>query len=498
MQNAPCGSGKSLTAVAAAALTGRTVYLTASRALQKQLLDDFGSSGMVKIVGRANYSCSMLKAPKGTCEDGRILGCTAHKSGNCSYNTQRLAALESPLPCTNYAYWMAVNKYGDGLGPDVDMLICDEAGSIVDLVCNFLAVELPNRELHACKLKVPAEVSSGEDLLLWRQWAADAAIQVTELRAANAEALQKSAGNPDLLRNAKAYNAFILKLQQVATLEGSQWIADEMLEYSNSVNQKVGWRFDPLWPAPYTERVLWNGVPKILLMSATVNRKTCSLLGVLEQEMNFFSYPSTFDPRRSPIYEILNTARVDKNMSEDAVRSWIARADQILRLWPHDKGIFHCVSYQRMKDFCNASSERARLIWHSSWDAQAKIERFRSMKPESGAVLVSPAVTTGYDFIGDLARFQIMGKMPLIDSRSKIMQARLKQDRQYGDYLSAQTFYQAVKRPVRSESDWAVTYLIDNHASWFVGSMKRKGLLPQDLYVEQVSEIPERPRYAAR
>jgi ATP-dependent DNA helicase DinG len=173
-------------------------------------------------------------------------------------------------------------------------------------------------------------------------------------------------------------------------------------------------------------------------------------------------------------------------MSEAAVRGWISRIDQILRSRPKLKGIIHCTSYARQKDIYSLSTERRRLIWHSSWNTQAKIDEFRNTREDSGAVFISPAISTGYDFPASQCRFQIIAKIPMVDTRSKIMQARLAEDADYGDYLTAQDLTQMCGRSMRADDDWCQTLICDDHWAWWYPKMRNKRLLPE-WFVRQVT-----------
>lgn len=83
-------------------------------------------------------------------------------------------------------------------------------------------------------------------------------------------------------------------------------------------------------------------------------------------------------------------------------------------------------------------------------------------------MLLSPAVGTGYDFPMDEARFQIIAKVPFIDSRPAVIQARHKADRGYLDYVAMVELIQMAGRGVRSEKDNCRTFIVDdNWDEWF-------------------------------
>jgi len=141
----PTGSGKTLFAAAAAALTGgKATYLVATKALQAQVLRDFEVSGMRDIRGRANYECTNYK----NCDDGFEQDCSLGNTNACPYTCAVTAAQLSALPETNYAYWLYSQGVRNKAFEDTQLLICDEAHNIESQLSGFASVKLYARELN--------------------------------------------------------------------------------------------------------------------------------------------------------------------------------------------------------------------------------------------------------------------------------------------------------------------------------------------------------------
>ena len=142
----PTGAGKTLIAVAAARASGlRTVILTGTKGLQSQYIKDFADSGLTDIRGTSKYTCKAM--PNLNCRMGASAGCPLCAGGGCTYKQRLQEARDADLIITNYDYWVAVNKFGNGLDTPrvmdmegsepkpVEMLIMDEcfpAGTKVD------------------------------------------------------------------------------------------------------------------------------------------------------------------------------------------------------------------------------------------------------------------------------------------------------------------------------------------------------------------------------
>ena len=85
-------------------------------------------------------------------------------------------------------------------------------------------------------------------------------------------------------------------------------------------------------------------------------------------------------------------------------------------------------------------------------------------------ILLSPSVTTGYDFPYDDCRYQILGKLPYPDTRDPLTKARAKGDKEYTAYVTMQALMQSCGRSVRSADDFAENFIIDDNILWFMSS----------------------------
>lgn len=116
------------------------------------------------------------------------------------------------------------------------------------------------------------------------------------------------------------------------------------------------------------------------------------------------------------------------------------------------------------------------MITNGSGDTTADtVEFFKGSNPP--AILVSPSVVTGYDFPGEEAEWQVIGKIPFADSRSLIMKARQRRNADYGCYLALKQMVQASGRIVRTPEDVGETFVIDDHFKWVVS--KYRGVIPK-------------------
>jgi Rad3-related DNA helicase len=77
-------------------------------------------------------------------------------------------------------------------------------------------------------------------------------------------------------------------------------------------------------------------------------------------------------------------------------------------------------------------------------------------------ILVSPSMTEGFDFADELARWQIIAKMPYPYLGDRQVAAKKEQDPAWYDAQTVGTIIQTTGRIVRSETDKGVTYILDS------------------------------------
>ena len=511
---APTGAGKTGISLGAAVLSGgRTVMLTATKGLQDQVSEE-AKNLVSDIRGLANYLCPITESlgiPRDTtvadapCQCG--YGCGLRRAG-CGYYDAYKLAQQAEITVTNYACWLYdgakdSGERGDlqyGIPPvgssveDVEkqrvrqrvrMLIADEAHDIEGQLCMFLGVDFSRHECLTMKLDWPDSGLTVDD---WREWAGQWLDKVT-IRTSAAEQKLKSSGGRSWSKDLKKLRDLKRKLDRLSGMQADDgWIMNEVDVQGKSM---AGVRFDPLSPARYAEGALWRGIEKIVLVSATVRPKTAELLGIDRNDLEFVEYDSSFDPKRRPVIYVPSIRMTyHTEQDDDKMSKWLGKLDFVIRPRLDRKGIVHAVSYKRAK-FIKDNSEFGRhMLIHSSYDRAKIVEQFKRAEPP--CVLVSPSVGTGYDFAGDLCRWQVIAKLPFASVQDKVIKARQDADKEYGMYLTAQELVQTCGRPVRSQSDWAESLILDGNFEWyFWKARKHLPLWFQDAVVWADNGVPE-------
>lgn len=250
-------------------------------------------------------------------------------------------------------------------------------------------------------------------------------------------------------------------------------------------------RITPTWGRDYAEQYMFRGIPHILGMSATMTRETGDYLGVPREQSTFRELPSPFPLARRPVIYV-PTVRVDYRMGDGGIDRLVARVDEVIGSRP-GRGIIHTRSYRYAEELEARSKYADRLITHDRGRIGDALHEFKS-RPD--AVLVTPVVEEGFDFKGELARWQIILKVSVIDSRDPLVKARLAADPKYRYVLVSQSIMQMAGRIVRDIDDWGETLIFDDHwmylrndapwPKWFKDSCRIERVVPRPLMFKPV------------
>jgi ATP-dependent DNA helicase DinG len=471
----PTGFGKSLTYMALIRLLGaRAVILTSTIALQRQLEREFADLlGTVVVQGQRRYTCIALE-PGGILASafrpqGSYIAATVdhgpchvgvecpHKASGCGYYDTLRAALSADIIITSYAFWLSLAR-APIITLKPQLLVCDEAHAAPDQLASALGtVLLPEQVGRVLGEQLPSAGARTPEQ--WQEWARERAAIL----------------NDRLQGVAPKTREAIVRVRQAMTLRDNlQRLVDLSLPLlvMSDDGHTGGVKADVLWAADLAEKWLWRGVPKVVLTSATMTAHTGSMVGVIAKHFTLHEAGEGFPVARRPVYvapalsTFGQTLRIDHRMHALDKRRWLGHIDAVLSTRADRKGIIHCVSYERMRWLLAESQHATRLIGHGRHDLHQRLAEFRAAGP--GAVMVSPALTTGYDFPYQECEYQVVVKVPFADMRDPITKARTLVDPLYPMYVAMQELVQMVGRGMRAADDQCETFILDGHATWFL------------------------------
>lgn len=190
-------------------------------------------------------------------------------------------------------------------------------------------------------------------------------------------------------------------------------------------------------------------------------------------QLSWISVPSSFPSINTPIVHI-PTARINHRIDDYGTAIWLSRIDQILSRRLDRKGIIFTVSYRRRDLLLKSSQYSQHMVTHQARDVIEQVERFKKMS--APAFLVSPTVTTGWDFPRSelnmpnpkIYPFIIVGKLPYGDTSDAVALARHEDDKEWGSFSAMETLVQECGRMTRSSTDRCEILVCDDSIRWFV------------------------------
>jgi Rad3-related DNA helicase len=143
-----------------------------------------------------------------------------------------------------------------------------------------------------------------------------------------------------------------------------------------------------------------------------------------------------------------------------------------------DKGIIHTHSLEITNILRDKLNSNKRFLFRDETSTNESI-----LKEHHGTdlptILVSPSLCYGVDLKDDLARFQIIVKLPFPPLSVKRVKKLFDSDKDWYENKMLNTLVQACGRATRSKNDFSTTYILDGN---IVNTLKRsRAKLPQSF-----------------
>jgi len=523
---APVGFGKSAVAAALCRHLRSAYVLTSTKQLQEQYSADFG---FTTVMGKSNFTCHvptssgrLVACSKGRCEaDWSLSDCPHYLSfdqyedhlkglcdreskcekvlrtaGNgkvCTYYKQKWDSFRQKVTVGNYSFFFSELRFTEDVRKR-KLLVCDEAHDLERQLVGSASFTLKAssvRQYHVAggrEFEIPYEEGMDGDAAAWLGALGDAKetlrgffdahegdLTMQDRLTSCRGMLESLEGFADELKDAPE-NWVVSGVRKTATLDaygGGASLVDEVV-------------FQPLDVARYTSQ-LFDTAETVLLMSATVfsEELLCKALGIPQESAQFVRVAeSSFPVENRKIYAMdivqLNRATLDASLES------IAKAvDEIMDRHAGERGVVHTTSYYQANYIIAHVSERNRERLVTTEGSTARSELLHAHGATGASVLISPSLYQGVDLKDDLARFQVIVKVPYSDLSDKRTQVKMQRDRGWYDWQTALRLVQTYGRSVRSETDHAVTYILDSNFPSFVRGHRE--LFPA-YFLEALSE----------
>jgi Rad3-related DNA helicase len=145
---------------------------------------------------------------------------------------------------------------------------------------------------------------------------------------------------------------------------------------------------------------------------------------------------------------------------------WLCtQINDILEKHKGESGIIHSASYDLSgKIFQGLTPKnRKRVLLYNGTEEKRKL--LELLKISKDKILMGPSLLEGLDLKDEWSRFQIFAKVPYLSLGDRFVKAKLAINPTWYRWKAIINILQGTGRSVRSETDWAVTYILDGSLS---------------------------------
>ncbi len=398
--------------------------VTPTNQLVDQYLHDFPE--MTVLRSKSSRRCNTWGKPLSALTRG--LCSPLLKCGGCTqYKHDQVAARTSQLLVNNYHTYLFNQLYRP-------TLIVDEAHLLLPVLREFSVINIWEKN------KVPFPNPS--NLQEFIQWADSHPVYGQNWAKLKKELRNQEAGKPQ----------YFLEL-------GHSYYRGQMKKCLKMIPISLDYCPPRMWPA---------GVNKIILLSATIGKKDVQALGLGKKRVIFMDGESPILAAQRPtIYAEslavnMGASHVSNSTSKNLVRfgeilSQISRANE------GSKGVVH-LTYslaQKVREMDTLPGDlRTRLLFHTKDTKDKVYQEFRnSSEPK---ILVASGMYEGIDLPYDLARWQVIGKIPWGNLGDSITKYLSESDPEAYVWEAMKKLIQATGRTTRAEDDFSRVWIVDS------------------------------------
>jgi Rad3-related DNA helicase len=517
---APTGAGKSAMAYTVAnwLLKTRnkfTHFVVSDIYLQNQYLRDFPDIKIIK--GRNNYTCSVMKrnvtslyedkeideGEYPTCGDAP---CIRNMTYRCAYKPHRISkdnpdengddtpydeygvkldwrdvvephcrywkvkdeAIHTPLTIHNYHYFLNEMLFSHSFSQR-ELGVFDEAHTIESMLMAFIEMNITKwalnritRFLEIAEINIPNHIATiGE----WQNWL-QRIYEIIKDRAdifGTEEGMEAEQVDPSQIKSKMLTDNFLEKLDiLIRNMEQNpnNWVwSVGNNDYGDSVH------FRPVKISEFAKANLFKHTNKHILISATIldPDKLKNYLGI-DEEVKFLRVNSSnFPVQNRPLY-VRSQGKATAKTMEEYLPKMLNYIDwELLPNLIKDKGVIHSHTNDIARYILNNS--RYKNIMYSNVDNDEEkrdivFQHFFESKAPS--IMVTPSMRLGVDLHDDLARWQIITKIPYPYLGDPQVKKRTEIDSGWYEYQACQNLIQTYGRVCRSETDFGETFVLDS------------------------------------
>lgn len=470
--DAPVGTGKSPINVALGRYAEDAFYTTPQKALRKQLQDDPALGPHIKALkSRAEYVCGYSGQNCKECLVNQDYDKTCSNYEDCTYWNEKMLTMDDDIAVLTFAYLIYDTDLGKGdhAFDDRELLIVDEChnleGQVSSLFMGFDVgkASLPNEVVGEYIDELDDDVMHYEEV--------EDELKTIRDRAENFRSKYSGVDNMsglvdmcrDYIENSRRMFEDIER--------GNPWVVNVRdIEWNGDIVKNL--EVKPVDVGGFLARKVWCRADKKVLSTATMPfrgnpERWCARIGLNYDDTAIIHVGMHFPVQNRPIYTSSMVGSMSNGGDSDNWIQVMEKMNQLAARHKGQKGLVHAVSYKRAEKLFNWAREgewkhlRGNILLHRGEDDGDIIDVWQNSDKD---ILATPSMTDGVDLNDNRCRWQVLLKVPypsVADSRVKyILEER--SGWQWYYETTANSIVQSVGRAVRSSTDHASYYILDN------------------------------------
>jgi len=513
---APTGVGKSLVGATISRYFDSSFTVTASKHLQDQYIKDIPFLKPVK--GKQNFPCPKLMSSEKventvramrwglTCDKG-VCQERVNKNGkevfevckfkptikqveenvqdvqSCPYYLQKYQALTSKHSLWNYHAFFTIMKFNKKLFEDYldrKVTVFDEAHKIEDQIIQFVGFDIFSGQVDECNINPNKYDFTDLDsvIQLTDDMAYSYANKIKDIK--ESTAFQKEPDYELVAGLERRYDRTAQAKIDILTDKDNFIVNDAVKDFNGN--------FKTISVKPIDVSKFANSffdTEYQLFMSATIDKSSfCENMGLEKDDVAFVDTPKSPFPIEHRKIDLLNVRRLSYGSTEDDEIEVIKTIDRILDEHSNERGLILTSSIPRCQKIIRylspKNTKRIRICHSKNKDGKTQDEVITEHASDPTGVLLSSSLWEGVDLKDDLSRFQIIAKVPYPNYTEKRTKAKMNKFPLWYTSQTLTKLLQGFGRSIRSNDDWARTYVLDAAANNVF--FKAQQMIPKAYY----------------
>jgi len=449
--------------------------LTGSKILQEQYLKDFNFINNYK--GKSNYYCQTFDCQ---CDTGKELcGIMKKPCDSCPYDMAKNQWITGDIGLTNFHLFNTLSLFQTDIlkRRDGNVLIIDECQNFESVFSDYLSSKLSAKILKRCGIEMK-EIETLDNRYISKIKYMDKYLIFLETKLipilekkrdqfiveiSSSTKSKKKIELTNYIQNIESKLSAFKHLFDSHANDPENIILDIVVNKNEKMFSGIELVTEHIFVYEYLNEYVWSKYDHIIFMSATIlDRSMFSFINGLDEDLtSYYEIPSPFSIKNRPIY-YLKIGKMSFTSKEETFKKQVVWVKKILSKYKDKKGIIHTANYE-ITEWIKENIMDSRLLFHNTEDRNEILEKHLTSKEPT--ILVSPSMMEGISLDDDLARFQIIMKIPFPSLASKKIKTRQKIKPEWYSWKTCLDTIQASGRGNRSITDYCDTFILDSNFS---------------------------------